>query len=57
MVAKIINYTFLNFFIPCFNHKTSDLSYCNTSSGQSAFDVPRGTDSTEKMGKMLILGY
>ena len=29
--------------------------YWNTSSGQSGSDVTRCTDSTEKMGKMLIL--
>ena len=28
--------------------------YYNTLSGQSGSDVTRGTDNTEKMGKMLI---
>ena len=56
--GKIINHTFFKFFIHVLTIKQAIESvsgYWNTSSGQSGSDVTRCTDSTEKMGKMLIL--
>ena len=54
--GKIINYTFLNFLFHVLTIKQAIESvsgYLDTSSGQSG-DVTRCTDSTEKMGKILI---
>ena len=57
--GKIINYTFFKkylFHVLAIKQAIESVSGCwNMSSGQSGCDVTRCMDSTEKMGKMLIL--